>query len=272
MKKGAVLGCTMFLLVFVGLLAIGGDLVAHRAIVITNDHEFTVENGVCSGSGTVEDPYVIENWLIDAGFDDYGIRIHGTTRAFVIRAVEIAGAAKSGIYLSYVQNGIVEDCTLEANWTGITLNFASFNRITGSTFEKNTDGIRTYFSHNNQVLDSRFLENDTAIWLDASNDNRISGNLISESHMGVYLNLGSQQNTVIYNAFVGNLHAAYTDDPNLWDDGTRGNYWGGFSGIDANEDGIWDLPYLISNDGDQDNFPMVTHSLVPEPPPATCAP
>ncbi|MGB2983017.1 MAG: NosD domain-containing protein [Candidatus Bipolaricaulia bacterium] len=270
MKKGAVLGCTVFLFVFIGLLATGGDLVGRRVIVITNDHEFTVENGVCSGSGTVEDPYVVENWSIDAGLDDYGIRIHGTTRTFVIRNVEISGAAKSGIYFSYVQNGTIENCTLEANWTGVTLNFSSFNRITGCLFAKNTDAIHTYFSHNNQVLGSVFEQNDTALWLDASNESRISGNLISDSHMGVYFNLGSEQNTVLNNAFVDNLHDAYTDDPNLWDDGIRGNYWSGFSGIDADEDGIWDLPYLISSDGDQDNFPLVSHTLVPEPPDATC--
>jgi parallel beta-helix repeat protein len=272
MKKGAVLGCIVFLLVFIGYLATAGDLVAHRAIVITNDYEFTVENGVCSGGGTVEDPYIIEDWLIDAGFDEYGIRIHGTTRSFVIRNVEISGAAKSAVYLSYVQNATIENCEFESNWVGVTLNFSSFNRITECAFTTNTDGIHAYFSHNNQVLSSFFDRNDTAIWLDASNENRISLNLIGDSHIGVYLNLASQGNIILSNAFVTNQYHAYTDDPNVWDDGGQGNYWGGFSAVDAEEDGIWDLPYLISNDGDQDNFPMVSHILVPEPPDAVCAP
>jgi len=272
MKKGAVLGCAVLLLVSIGYLATGGELVGRRAIVITNDHEFTVENGVCSGSGTVDDPYVIENWLIDAGYDDYGIRIHGTTRAFEIRNVEISGAAKSAIYLSYVQNGTIEDCTLESNWVGVTLNFSSYNRITQSDFISNVDAVHTYFSHTNQIISCSFDRNDTAIWLDASNENRLTGNLIKGSHMGIYLNLGSEQNTILNNAFLENLHNAYSDDPNFWDDGTHGNYWGGFSAVDANEDGVWDLAYLISNDGDQDSFPLVLHTLVPEPPPATCAP
>jgi len=272
MKKGALLCCAVLLLVSIGILAATGDLANRRVIAITDDHEFTVENGVCSGSGTTEDPYVIENWLIDAGLDDYGIRIHGTTRVFVIRNVEVSGAAKSGIYLSYVQNATIEDCTIESNWVGVTLNFSSFNRITGTAFTSNVDGIHTYFSHTNQILGSTFDRNDTAIWLDASNENRITGNLIAESHMGLYLNLGSQENTILNNAFVGNLHAAYTDDPNIWDDGELGNYWSGFTGIDADGDGAWDLPYMISNDGDQDNYPLVGHSLVEAPPAATCSP
>ena len=272
MKKGALLGCAVLLSVCVGLVVLGGDLVSRRVIAITNDHEFTVENGVCSGSGTTEDPYVIENWLIDAGLDEYGISIHGTTRVVIIRNVEISGASKSGIYLSYVQNATIEDCTIESNWVGVTLNFSSYNRISGTTFTSNVDGIHTYFSHTNQVLDCTFDRNDTALWLDASNENRITGNLIGDSHMGLYLNLGSAQNVILDNAFVGNLHNAYTDDPNVWDDGLAGNYWSDFTGIDADGDGAWDAAYLISNDGDQDNFPLVGHPRVEAPPPATCNP
>lgn len=270
MKRGAALCCVVFLSVWIGSLAVAGDLVEHRAIVISNDYEFTVENGVCSGSGELNDPYVIENWSIDAGYDDYGIRIHGTTRAFVIRNVKISGAAKAAVYLSYVENGRVEGCQFEGNWVGVTLNFASLNRISGCTFSANTDGIRAYFSSGNQVLGNTFDRNDTAVWLDACNRNEILGNYVSGSHMGIYLNLGSQENEIVGNAFVDNLHHAHTDDPNWWDDGASGNFWSGYASIDAESDGIWDAPYLITSDGDQDNYPLVTHPLVPAPPPASC--
>jgi len=270
MKRGAILASVVF--VFIGLLAVGGEPANHQAIVISNDYEFTVENGVCSGQGTYEDPYIIADWVIDAGYDDYGIKIHGTSRHFIIRNVEISGAAKSGIYLSYVQNGVVEDCTLEANWAGLTLNFSSFNKVLSTEFMDNVDAFRSYFSHTNQVMDCVFDNNDTALWLDASNENRLTGNLFQDSHMAVYLNLGSVGNTILNNAFVGNLHNARTDDPNVWDDGERGNYWHGFEAIDADVDGIWDAPYVISSDGDQDSFPLVGHALVEAPPAATCSP
>ncbi len=270
MKRGAALCCAVFLSIGLGYLTLAGDRVEHRAIEIGNDHEFTVENGVCSGSGALNDPYVIENWVIDAGYDDYGIRIHGTTQAFVIRNVEISGAAKSAVYLSYVENGRIEDCLFEGNWTGVTLNFASLNRVAGCTFSENTDGIHTYFSDTNQLLANRFERNDTAIWLDASDDNEIIGNYITACHMGVYLNLGSEGNTILSNAFVDNLHHAHTDNENRWDDGGEGNYWSGFQAIDAEGDGIWDAPYRITSEGDQDDYPLVTHPLVPAPPPPSC--
>jgi len=270
MKQGAGLYCTAFLLVLVSVVAFAGDRVEHRAIVISNDYEFTVENGVCSGSGTLSDPYIIENWIIDAGYDNYGIKIHGTESAFIIRNVKISGAAKSAVYLSYVKNGKIEDCVFEANWVGVTLNFASINRIAGCTLSHNTDGIRFYFSSNNQILANTLQDNEAAIWLDASHNNELIGNYIADGYTGVYLNLDSEANYIVGNAFVNNARHAYTDDPNIWDDGAEGNYWDGFEAIDADEDGIWDLPLRISIDGDQDNFPLMTHPLVLAPPPAAC--
>ena len=270
MKQGAGLFCTAFLLVLISTGVFAGDGVNHQAIVISNDYEFTVDNGVCSGSGTLNDPYIIENWIIDAGYDNYGIKIHGTTRAFIIRNVEISGAAKSAIYLSYVKNGKIEDCIFEGNWVGVTLNFSSINRIAGSLFADNADGIRFYFSSRNQILANTFEDNEAAIWLDASNRNEVIGNYISDGYTGVYLNLNSQDNIIVGNAFVNNVRHAYTDDPNTWDNGVEGNYWDGFKVIDANKDGIWDSPYQISIEGDQDHFPLMTHPLVPAPPPATC--
>lgn len=271
MKQGArLIVCTAFLLVLVGAAAIAGDGVEHSAIVITNDYEFTVENGVCSGSGTLADPYIIENWIIDAGYDDYGIKIHRTTRAFIIRNVEISGAAKSAIYLSYVKNGKIEDCVIDGNWVGITFNYSSINRIKGCVLANNTDGIRFYFSSKNQILVNIFEDNEAAIWLDASDENELTGNYIADGYTGVYLNLQSEGNRIVGNAFVNNARHAYTDDPNSWDDGTAGNYWDGFTYIDADKNGIWDTPYLISSDGNQDNFPLMHHPLVPAPPPAAC--
>lgn len=262
MRRGAVLICTVLLSVLFGLFGFADDMLERPAISITNDYEFTTENGVTSGQGTSDDPYVIQGWTIDAGYDDYGIRIHGTTRYFVIRDVEVSGAAKAAIYLSYVQNGTIEDCRFVANRAGVTMNFAAFNRVARCLFSDHTDAIRLYFSHHNQVISSRFEDNDTALWFDASNENEAIGNLIQDSHMGLYLNLGSQANRIIGNAFDNNIHNAHTANPNTWDDGASGNYWSGFEVLDTDANGIWDSPYVIRSEGDQDNFPLICHPLV----------
>ncbi len=269
MKQGALFLCTaVFVLsLTLGALCAGTD---HAPIVIASDYEFTVANGVCAGSGTFEDPYVIEGWKIDAGYSRYGIRISGTTRPFILRNLEISGASSAAIALSYVRNATIENCLFVANWAGITLNFSTFVRITGCTFEKNTDGVHFFFSDSNQILDSMFTRNDTAVWFDASDENEVWSNLFEGSQMGVYLNLGSTHNSILRNAFVNNLHNAYSDEPNSWNDDVAGNYWSDFAAVDTDLDGIRNTPYPIRVDGDQDLLPLVTHPLVPPTVPATC--
>jgi parallel beta-helix repeat protein len=257
MKTGA-LAALILALLLLGGAAWAGSLADHVPIQIGSDYEFTPENGVVAGSGTVDDPYVIAGWRIDAGYDDYGVRIHRTTRCFVIRGLEISGAKKAGIFLSYVQNGFVEECRLVGNWVGIALNFSSHNRISNCALRSNTDGVHLYFSCANQILSSTFDRNDTALYFDASNENDIVGNTFSGSAMGVFLDLGSQENLLYRNAFLDNLHNAHTVSPNHWDYKGAGNYWFDYVGIDANGDKIGDSPYVLSSDGDQDSFPLLS--------------
>ncbi len=270
MKNGALVFCTLVLVLAIAVLASAGERTDHGIITIGSDYEFTVANGVCSGSGTFEDPYVIEGWTIDAGDSRYGISIHGTTRPFILRNVAVSGAEVAAIAFSYVRNANIENCMLEANWAGITLSFSKFVRIANCVVEKNTDGVHFFFSSENQILNSTFLKNDTAIWLDSSNGNEIWDNLVSGSYMGAYLNLGSTANSILRNAFVGNIHNAYSDEPNSWNDDTSGNYWSNFRAVDTDLDGIRNTPYPISEDGDQDLLPLVTHPLVPTAAPETC--
>jgi len=259
MRIRALLGVACAFVLFVGVVAVAADsvLTDHDPIVIGNDYEFTAQNGVVSGSGTIGDPYIIAGWKIDAGYSRYGISIHRTDRYFVIRNVKISGASQAGIFLSYVENGTVKDCDLSGNWIGIALNFASSNLVKDCTLSANTDGIHLYFSHDNDIFDNTVAKNDTAIWLDASNSCHIIGNTLENNHMGAYLDLGSQGNLIYNNVFSGNVHNAHSVDVNAWDKDGRGNYWSDWQAIDANNDGIWDSPYVIRSEGDQDNFPLV---------------
>lgn len=46
---------------------------------------------------------------------------------------------------------------------------------------------------------------------------------------------------------------------NTWDDGSKGNYWGNYSGVDANNDGIGDQPFVLPrwSRGAKDSFPLM---------------
>jgi len=101
------------------------DLTPHDPISIRSDSDFTPENGVTGGSGTPEDPYIIEGWEI-ADQPDYtlGIDIRNTSSYFIIRNVWIHEIYPTGInildsFWEFFSHGRIENCRIEECQTGI---------------------------------------------------------------------------------------------------------------------------------------------------------
>jgi parallel beta-helix repeat protein len=99
------------------------------AIEINGNDDFqNPGNGVRRGTGGPQDPYVIENWVINAAGDGAGIRIGNanddTFRHFVIRDVTIVGAG-AGIELVRASHANVHDVDFENVQTAFKLNNAS---------------------------------------------------------------------------------------------------------------------------------------------------
>ena len=95
--------------------------VSHPPISINGDSNFTGENGVASGNGSLSDPYIIEGWDIyvvavdEFDYQPPGISITNTDAHFVIRNCSIHATywddfpINDCIYLSGVSNGTVSD-------------------------------------------------------------------------------------------------------------------------------------------------------------------
>jgi|GEM_PF-1314769 len=90
----------------------------HGPITIDGNKGFTIKNGVKSGSGTVDDPYIISNWKISS-FLKNGISISNTNAYFVIENCyidgckiisQLTGKKTFGIAFSNVTNGKIVDC------------------------------------------------------------------------------------------------------------------------------------------------------------------
>ena len=69
-------------------------------------------------------------------------------------------------------------------------------------------------------------------------------------------------NTIFYNYFVENsLQGQDMSRFTNWDNGTVGNYWSDYAGIDGDGDGIGDTPHEINSDtGDNnsvDRYPLM---------------
>ena len=94
------------------------NLTPHDPIRIFNDGNFS-DYGF-PGSGTEEDPYVLENYeiLTNPAFQNYGIYISDTTSFFIIRNNHVCGK-DGGIYLQRADNciGIINNfCTNVSNY------------------------------------------------------------------------------------------------------------------------------------------------------------
>ena len=78
-------------------------------ISFTGNAGFTSQNGVTDGSGTAEDPYIIEGWEFHGFY--VAIWIYHTDAHFVIRDI-LASDGLGGVYLYDVENAIVKNVNI----------------------------------------------------------------------------------------------------------------------------------------------------------------
>jgi len=272
----------------------------HAPIYIVGNDNFTLANGVTSGSGTAFDPYIIQNWYIDTSSAD-GIEIKNTTAYFVIRncRVYVWGYSNYGIYLNHAANGRIENTTIYSDNTGIYLNsssnnsikncYASYNyfgygfyldssdnnNLSNCTAYNNYHGIYLRYSSNNIVEKCTTSNNNSCgIFIKSSSDNNTISNCNSYNNtVGISISDGSDNNCIYRNNFKNNLYyQAFDECSNRWDNGysVGGNYWSDYSGWDKylgenqdipGSDGIGDTPYNIPGETNQDRYPLVTKGL-----------
>ncbi len=253
------------------------------------------DQGICTGSGTNNDPYIIkdhffnnnlsnglsilnsrkhfriENCLFNFSYSNAGIGLYNTTKGYITENMNlpqqewVSGSQIRLFNSSYnsIMNNTASYCAYgiyldeDSNYNTISDNFASNNMVAGiyirggsksTTFNKIEDNIEHLNSYG------------IAIQFTADN-NTIKGNYISNNTYGLAIFGGDPTNNTVYaNCFIDNVNQA-TDDGinNAWDFDGKGNYWDDFTGKDANNDGIGDIPYNITGTaGSMDNFPLMT--------------
>lgn len=102
------------------------------------------------------------------------------------------------------------------------MNFSDSSTLSGNTAKSNTyEGISLLNSYNNELSGNNVSYNSNGISLSYSNDNLIYHNNLF--------------NNTVYNASDTGI--------NQWDSGSEGNYYSDYTGIDADNNGIGDIPY-----------------------------
>jgi parallel beta-helix repeat protein len=219
---------------------------------------------------------VIENTASGSSFG--GINIDNSNRNLLCKN-KCLNNGVIGIYTSsYSNKNTIKMNTVSGSSYGIRTEFASDTSIIGNTVSGSTYGINPYSSNGNTIKGNAISNSRRGIYLYESNDNTIKDNTISgsvwqairlflsnsntlkentilNSNYGVYLRL-SNKNTLFHNNMMFNTNQAYDDGTNAWNTGKEGNYWSDYSGIDADNNGIGDTPYVIDADT-KDKYPLM---------------
>ena len=249
-------------------------------------------NGAASGIGaknwdwalskpwcTLDDGvYIIENVVINNQDQANCILIENSNVCFTIRncSVMSSGVSNIGIKLKNTNNSLIINNNFSSKNIGIILENSHFNRILNNTaFYNNEFGILLHsYSEDNTIMGNNLRYNgNNGIRLQVgSKRNEIIGNSIkTNSFYGIFIHgdvgkLIPRDNLFYMNNISGNNGNAKDDGvDNKWDDGSIGNYWGDYTGIDIDGDCIGDTPYDIDTNI-QDNFPLMANWTPPKPP------
>jgi len=165
-----------------------------------------------------------------------------------------------GFYLWTSNNTTLSGNTVNNSDYGIYLGMSNNATILGNTVNKNNIGIYLWTS-NYTTLSGNMVSNNTNIGIsqENSNNNIFSNNIIrSNKQWGIYISVGSVygHNLFFKNYFINNtIHAEDKGMNNYWNNSVIGNYWDTYTGTDADNDGIGDMPYIFT--GGIDYLPIV---------------
>ena len=175
-------------------------------LIYGNDWEWAKNQSWCSGNGTQNDPYIIENFFFDGNETYYGLRIRDSNKYFRISNCTFA-YSRIGLSLRNVQNGLISNNSFLFNeFYGIQQSRSDNNTISNNTFIGNSYyGIELSRSGNNMILNNTIFGSFyDGIALSRSDNNTISNNTIfGNFHSGIDLYY-SNQNNISYNNISNN--------------------------------------------------------------------
>jgi len=222
----------------------------HKSLSLVGEQRLTT---IINGSGAIvfhvtANKVAIKNFTVLSGY--MGVFLDRVNDTSITENVMV-GNDQFAVYAYYSRNCTIESNNV-ANTTGsgiLVTNSQDFavcdNDVYGSgqygiNANASVNGLfRRNFSHSN-FFDGIGLGMSSYFC-------NISENVMADNRFfGLWLDYGSENNTICQNDFINNGKDVVTVGLNDWDNGFEGNYWSKYSGYDSTYDGIGDAPYGIT--------------------------
>lgn len=220
---------------------------------------------------------------------DYGIRLQSNNVGTQILGNTITATHRS-IYLISSSHSRMEGNNITLNDKGIHIVYPGTNVIVDNFITKNYEfGVFLEETGDNIISGNHIeINSDGILFIDSTN-NTITGNTIKKNLQWAIRiedhNAKNNNNIIYHNSFINNnligeglqvsipgLYLGIDDwrpgNPNIWDDGEKGNYWSDYftryaNATEIGTSGLGDTPFYI-NPNNIDHHPVVTEGVIPE--------
>ena len=212
-----------------------------------------------TGTGSSDDPFIIQNFQIDGGDSASCIEIKNVNNYYVIiqnctlyNSGSLLANCDSGIEIWNCQNFKIRNCTIYNCLSGIWLILSTSITIEDNYIHDSMyHGIWFRYTTASTVYHNRIESNTRhGIFLEESSQNIFSFNTCTSNLRGIFIDANSFENKISLNYFGLNIVAQAWDDGvgNVWDY-PIGNRYSDYSALypDAttNDGIVWDTPYEI---------------------------
>ena len=234
----------------------------------SEDVDQTIIDGNFSGDviqitseDVIIDGFTIMHSGVNSHFSDYDVGVAIVSNQVTIKNC-IFHNNTGGIEIRSDTNHITS-CHFHHNDFGLYAILSNEDIISNNIFQfHTTEGVWIYSGNNIVISENKFIDNEIGMKIKNAQENRVKQNLFKRNVQGLYLCCGSMNNSMSHNSFMNNSKRHIFDITALnqfYDLGEFiGNYWDDYGGKDANNDGIGDESYLISNDRKkQDYYPLM---------------
>lgn len=159
------------------------------------------------------------------------------------------------IHYMYTEDSSVRDNLSVGNHIGYAIMYSSRIDIRRNVSRGDRDhGLMLNFVNYSHIVDNAVTAGgEKCVFIYNANFNEFRGNLFQGCDIGIHFTAGSEQNTLVDNAFIDNrTQVKYVGTRDVrWSRDGRGNYWSDFAAFDLNGDGIADQAYRPNGVVDQ---------------------